>query len=962
MQRLKGLTTGSLPTFVDAGANFKSYEITEDTFIEQMVKQNKKIKFFGDDTWLGLFPNKFYKTFGFPSFNIRDLHSVDDGILENIYPEIKKSDWDVVITHFLGVDHCGHRYGPNYPAMRDKLLQMNAFLSNITKLMKDDTILFVMGDHGMTSSGDHGGDSIAELEAGLFIYSPTQITSSRQDKTDDNVVRQVDFTPTISLLLGLPIPFSNLGMVITDLFTHCPWWNTASNDIRQAYHKIKALRLNAYQMNNYISAYQAQASDLPVKKLQNLQWLFTKAEQEIQSYLTLMAKDGINSDTMSKFHSIESAYKQFIREIRQICEHVWAKFDLSLMLVGILTIAVGVTQSLYFLVTWTNDEVILPGYALFLLGGSAVHLLCLALHLFIFPSTVPLMPVTTAVLLIILNCCSSSFISKLLSKTYLTFENVTSTILLLINCGLYFSNSFVVYEDEISLFLLQTLVSVYSVSNILLKVPQCKGNMKAESTRYSKKSKSSFDILQVILHPKMVCFLTCLTCFSLLRISSVFIPCREEQISCIDSVFHQPLASLERATKNKRYIFSVISLIVLVYGSKQWLRHFGNLNGTSPGVVSIQYGPPLAALFICLHWALQGLSEVVSDSFTPWQLALMAQAVYIIIVACVVTVIIWPLLIFVLSSRSGSSLHLPHKADLQHIIPTIYNQLKLNFKRNVNDSDNEKTPAVYGLGSVYSASVCAVLVLSGLLLCLLLNDGAAPSLLFGMLVLYLCLELYSAFMVSSKNKEDNKTTPSWAGLVLLNLLSTVFFYVTGHQATFPSIRYEAAYVGFYGDFNSFILPGFLIWLNTFAGPIFFSLAGPLLIFWPLLSSGLSCWMVDKKSDKTWQGDFSLFNDGISLKKSMFTLVCGTIFIGSVKLLCAASAAALHRRHLMVWKIFAPRLVYESAFFITISALLLQNIYSQVQVKHQQSISLLSNIKNSCCLLICFSTHKNLDYY
>lgn len=35
MQRLKALTTGSLPTFVDAGNNFASYAIVEDNLIKQ---------------------------------------------------------------------------------------------------------------------------------------------------------------------------------------------------------------------------------------------------------------------------------------------------------------------------------------------------------------------------------------------------------------------------------------------------------------------------------------------------------------------------------------------------------------------------------------------------------------------------------------------------------------------------------------------------------------------------------------------------------------------------------------------------------------------------------------------------------------------------------------------------------------------------------------------------------------
>ena len=48
--------------------------------------------------------------------------------------------------------------------------------------MDEDTILFVMGDHGMTRTGDHGGDSNDELEAGLFVYSPAQITAHRQSE------------------------------------------------------------------------------------------------------------------------------------------------------------------------------------------------------------------------------------------------------------------------------------------------------------------------------------------------------------------------------------------------------------------------------------------------------------------------------------------------------------------------------------------------------------------------------------------------------------------------------------------------------------------------------------------------------------------------------------------------------------------------------------------------------------
>lgn len=51
--------------------------------------------------------------------------------------------------------------------------------------MDEDTVLFVLGDHGMTKTGDHGGDSKDELEAALFVYSPKQIR--HVDSKDKNV-------------------------------------------------------------------------------------------------------------------------------------------------------------------------------------------------------------------------------------------------------------------------------------------------------------------------------------------------------------------------------------------------------------------------------------------------------------------------------------------------------------------------------------------------------------------------------------------------------------------------------------------------------------------------------------------------------------------------------------------------------------------------------------------------------
>ena len=80
----------------------------------------------GDDTWLDLYPNYFKRAFPYPSFDVKDLDTVDNGVVNHLVPELNNNDWDVIIAHFLGVDHCGHRYGPDHPEMKRKLSQMDS--------------------------------------------------------------------------------------------------------------------------------------------------------------------------------------------------------------------------------------------------------------------------------------------------------------------------------------------------------------------------------------------------------------------------------------------------------------------------------------------------------------------------------------------------------------------------------------------------------------------------------------------------------------------------------------------------------------------------------------------------------------------------------------------------------------------------------------------------------------------
>lgn len=65
MPRIKALTTGSVPSFVDMILNFAESDTTsslatQDTWLAQLRARGGKLVFYGDDTWLKLFPGDFF--------------------------------------------------------------------------------------------------------------------------------------------------------------------------------------------------------------------------------------------------------------------------------------------------------------------------------------------------------------------------------------------------------------------------------------------------------------------------------------------------------------------------------------------------------------------------------------------------------------------------------------------------------------------------------------------------------------------------------------------------------------------------------------------------------------------------------------------------------------------------------------------------------------------------------------
>ncbi|EXJ62486.1 hypothetical protein A1O7_02923 [Cladophialophora yegresii CBS 114405] len=233
MPRVKAITTGSVPSFVDLILNFAESDTTstlrdQDTWLAQLRAKDGNLVMYGDDTWLRLFPDFFRRADGTTSFFVSDFTEVDNNVTRHIPTELIMDDWSAMTLHFLGLDHIGHKTGPKGPNMPAKQAEMDSIVRDIYTAMEQEEhlkscLLVLLGDHGMNEGGNHGASSPGEVSTALTFISP-KFKSAFEGRTSpvDNavdyqyydVVEQSDIVPTLAALLGFPVPLNNLGVII----------------------------------------------------------------------------------------------------------------------------------------------------------------------------------------------------------------------------------------------------------------------------------------------------------------------------------------------------------------------------------------------------------------------------------------------------------------------------------------------------------------------------------------------------------------------------------------------------------------------------------------------------------------------------------------------------------------------------------------------------------------------------
>ncbi|KAG5947831.1 hypothetical protein E4U60_002608 [Claviceps pazoutovae] len=249
MPRLKAITTGSIPSFVDLILNFDEADTSstlaaQDTWLAQIRAAKKgKMLLFGDDTWLKLFPETFDRHDGTTSFFVSDFTEVDNNVTRNIAPELENKDWGLMVLHYLGLDHIGHKSGPRSSNMVPKQKEMDGIVRSIyqaleTKDHLKSTLFVLCGDHGMNDAGNHGASSPGETSPALIFMSPKfkgklpKLYAPMEPKDEFDyyeMVEQSDIAPTLAALLGFPVSKNNLGAFIPDFLS---FWSSPLDQVQ----------------------------------------------------------------------------------------------------------------------------------------------------------------------------------------------------------------------------------------------------------------------------------------------------------------------------------------------------------------------------------------------------------------------------------------------------------------------------------------------------------------------------------------------------------------------------------------------------------------------------------------------------------------------------------------------------------------------------------------------------------
>ena len=328
---------------------------------------------------------------------------------------------------------------------------------------------------------------------------------------------------------------------------------------------LSALQYNAHQVHTYLVAYAGYSSDFEQIALDRLTQLLIKAEQ--------LHSLGLSEKDSDRFTSAADAYYEFLVSARSMCQRVWAQFDDVFIYTGLAIIAAVPVSLVGFLVAkslqFWKDRGVLKLMQAHLRGEAG-------------------------------------------------WVDVVSVLVMVCLWLAPVSNSFVVYEQDVTVFLLQTLL----VCLVLVRVRLAWQRLPRHSTE------SSVLPLLVKVSWRIVGAMVCV------RLSRLFYFCRDQQDTCEQTNMILPLSSAYETQgwlAVVRYLITCISFITVTMLAASYCSERSN------SWLTVKYIAPVSSVCVCVYW---GLSLIVTGSLSSWFHVLLPQSVYAASL-CMIVMSVW---------------------------------------------------------------------------------------------------------------------------------------------------------------------------------------------------------------------------------------------------------------------------------------------------------------------------------
>ena len=572
------------------------------------------------------------------------------------------------------------------------------------------------------------------------------------------MVFQTDIVPTLSLLLGAPIPFANLGIVITSLFEEIEQDDVAGKQL-----SLRALQLNARQVHRYLTEYSKLSNDVPSSALGSLTKLFSEAERQVSVGL----KDIMSGENIKSYQNTslaEKEYLAYLRGVRELCRSVWAKFDLVAITTGILVVSFSCLASVVTIIFPISPSLLSVSKLTRCDVFSSLPIAFLCALLLWFGYTRVSLAVCFVSGTVLFFKKSHETIFNVLNLLRLSLDLRASAIAVVVVFYFlgFFSNSFVVHEDKSVLFFLQTILLI-GTFDMLRNSDALKFSELDDLRRVSRKQRKRDDKKWPSVYSRGVVLKLSFLMVLLVqnRLGNLFWFCREEQTQCQSSSLTKPSDTLPSNETQAGYQFWWSSMLLFLVPASLllWLRSCGNLNDYSCSVLSTKYALPLGSFFVCLHWFLQFVPAKMLEQ-TPVigfvQQILTPCLVYFCSALTLVCLIYQPLTIYFAGTRdiSNEPSDTMRNRPAVNTVVEIFNRLRSEMSEQF-CGKSEKVPVVYGLGTVYSSAISILLVCLAIPLAMLLGDGLAPTVTLMLIQIYGFLELYSVLTCRESVEEES---------------------------------------------------------------------------------------------------------------------------------------------------------------------------------------------------------------